>query len=260
MVYKRRRQRQGRFEQSLPLALGHITGVRPQARSSIWVPVGLILAVIAGLALWIALSPRFYVLNAEVVGNSRIPAGEVLAASGLERLHILWVDEREAEARILARLPSLREARVSCRLPARCTIAVVERDPLVAWDTGERLVWVDAAGGAFPASRPLEGRWLVVGPLPTDENGLVDREVLVGLAELERLGFAPGRIGYRPGRGLVLDDPAGWRVILGQGSGMERRLQVYALVRKHLLDRGVHPRFVDVRFPDAPYYSEVNEW
>ena len=84
--------------------------------------------------------------------------------------------------------------------------------------------------------------------------------MLVGLEELTQLRVEPGRISYRMGRGLVLDDPAGWRVILGQGAGMERRLRVYAAVRSHLLARGVHPRFVDVRFPEAPYYSETNEW
>lgn len=260
MARKRRKWRQQRFEQSLPLVLGRRAEAQPAALRPAWVLAGLGLAALVGLALWIALSPRFYVLGAEVVGASRVPPEAVFAASGLERLHILWVNEREAEARILTRLPSVERAEVSCRLPADCTIAVVEREPLVAWDTGEGLFWVDGAGAPSPADRPLEGRWLVVGPLPTDERGLVDGEVLVGLAELERLGLTPGRIGYRPGRGLFLDDPAGWRVVLGQGSGMERRLEVYAMVREHLLARGIHPRFVDVRFPEAPYYSEVNEW
>ena len=32
------------------------------------------------------------------------------------------------------------------------------------------------------------------------------------------------------------------------------------LLAASLEARGLTPRFVDVRFPDAPYYSETNEW
>jgi len=100
----------------------------------------------------------------------------------------------------------------------------------------------------------------VHGPLPLDAHGRVERAVLEGLADLTQLGIRPGNVSYRPGRGLVLDDPAGWRVVVGQGRGMARRLQVYAIVRQHLLDHSIRPRFVDVRFPDAPYYSVENDW
>lgn len=260
MARRRRRGRRQQFEQSVSLALGGRRVAEPVPLRPAWVLGGLGVAALLGLALWVALSPRFYVTGVQVVGANHISEAAVFAASGLAHLHILWVNAEEAEARLLAQLPSVERAEVSCHLPAACTIEVVERVPILTWDIGERLLWVDAAGGAFPADHPLEGRWLIGGPLPTDERGLVDREVLLGLAELTRLGVRPGRVVYRPGRGLVLDDPAGWRVILGQGAGMERRLQVYAAVRAHLLARGIHPRFVDVRFPEAPYYSEVNEW
>ncbi|HEC33866.1 MAG TPA: FtsQ-type POTRA domain-containing protein [Chloroflexi bacterium] len=260
MARKRRGRRRRRFEQSVPLVLGRRAATRPVTLGPIQVLGGLGAVAVLGLILWVACSPRFYVMGAQVIGASRIPEGTILAASGLERLHILWVNGRKAEAQILAQLPSVEQAEVSCRIPADCTIAIVEREPLLTWETEKGLLWVDAAGGALPASQPLEEQWLVSGPLPTDERGLVDKEVLIGLVELGRLGVQPGRIAYRSGRGLVLDDAAGWRVILGQGAGMEQRLQVYAAVRAHLLAHDIHPRFVDVRFPEAPYYSETNEW
>jgi cell division septal protein FtsQ len=254
--------RRQRFEQSVPAALTwHKVEGAPVRRRPAWLMGGVGLAAIAlALGLWVALSPLFYVTDVQVVGAERIPAETILAASGLSRLHILWADAGKAQVQIRAQLPSVEWVRVSCGLPARCTIAVVERPALLTWEANGALFWVDAAGGVFPAAAPLTGRWLVSGPLPTDGQGLVEQEVLVGLAELTQLGIQPGRISYRTGRGLVLDDPAGWRVVLGQGTGMKERLQVYAVVHAHLLAHGIHPLFVDVRFPEAPYYSEENEW
>jgi len=224
-----------------------------------------VLGALGGVALvmvilWFAFSPQFYVTHAEVVGAQRVPAEAIFAASGLQNLHILWAHPRTAAQRILEAIPSIERVEVSCGLPARCAIVVTEREVMAAWEQEGTYYWVDPTGGAFPATGPLEGKWLVVGPLPIDGQGRVDPEVLIALEELERLGFRPGRIAYRPSRGLVMEDPAGWRVVLGKGTGMERRLWVYLKIRAHLLAQGVRPRFVDVRFPDAPYYSVTNDW
>ncbi len=254
-----RRGRQG-FRQSVPLVIGgRVAGPQRAARPA--ATLGLMggLALV-GVVLWFAFSPQFYVTHARVVGAQRVPAEAIFAASGLQRLHILWANPRAAERRILETVPSVERARVSCGLPARCVITVAEREPVAAWEQGGTYYWVDRAGGAFPGPGPLEGKWRVSGPLPTDEKGRVAQDVLVGLGELERLGVRPGPILYRPGRGLVLEDPAGWRVVLGQGTGMARRLQVYLKIRAHLLEKGITPKFVDVRFPDAPYYSVTNDW
>lgn len=261
----RSRRRKQNFRQSVPRVIRGRETARPAtARPAVVLSrVGGLLLL--GLILWFAFSPQFYVMNAQVVGAQRVPAEAVFAASGLERLHILWANPRAAEQRILEAIPSVERVRVSCGLPARCVITVTEREPVAAWEQGGTVYWVDRAGGAFPCGAgcqpaSLEGKWQVSGPLPTDEKGRVNPDVLVGLEELERLGVRPGPVLYRPGRGLVLEDPAGWRVVLGQGSGMARRLEVYLKIRAHLLAKGVTPQFVDVRFPDAPYYSVTNEW
>lgn len=246
----------------MPLVIGRrVTTARPAVRlRPTGVLAGLGAAAVVALALWVAFSPLFVVRDVQVVGAGRVSAAAVLSASGLDGQHILRVGRRAAEARIVEQLPAVERARVACGLPADCTITIVERAPRLTWETPEGLWWVDASGAASPASEPLAERWLVSGPLPVGADGRVDAAVLVGLEELERLGIMPGRIAYAAGRGLVLPDPAGWRVIVGQGAGMEQRLRVYATVRAHLLENGIQPRFVDVRFPAAPYYSESNDW
>jgi cell division septal protein FtsQ len=225
-----------------------------------WIAGGVVAAVLLGAGLWFSFNPRFYIQHAQVVGTDRIPQEAVYEASGLHYVHTLWAHSRDAEDQILELLPSIEWVDVVCRLPAECTISVVERAPIVTWRSGEDLFLVDEIGVFTPSSEPLSAGWVVNGPVPVDDDGLVEHDVLVGLRELEQLGMAPQEVTYRPGKGLVITDGEGWRVIIGQGAGMERRLRVYARVRAYLMEQRVRPIYVDVRFPDAPYYSETNEW
>lgn len=255
----KQRIRTYRFESSTSLVADRRSAVTIRI-SREWILVVLSLLVILALGLWISRDPRFYVLNIEVIGAERESAAEILATSNLDRLHLLWVDEQKVEYDIGERFRSLAQVDVECRFPSQCVITVEEYPLQLTWVDSTGQFWVDQARHVSRAEGELEGRWVVSGPLPTDEEGLLDNQVMIGLDELEQLGIAPQAMGYQPGRGLVIEDGAGWRVILGQGNGMEQRLGVYAAVREYLVEQGIHPRFVDVRFPDAPYYSETNEW
>jgi len=247
------------------------------------------LIVVVAVALWLTWDPRFYIYQVEVIGTARLSPNEVLQASRLSGFHILWVRPAEIEARLLTALPMLEQAQVVCRLPSRCTITVTERQPRVVWDQGGQLWWVDADGVIFPApssslpaggnasSSPppigggeggtvggassLDESWVVRGPLPRDEEGRLSERVRVALAELWSAGadISP-LLYYTPDRGFVLTDSRGWRVIVGQGPGMDKRLQVLEWLAADLQARGLTPKFVDVRFFDAPYYSLTNDW
>ncbi|MGD1995333.1 MAG: cell division protein FtsQ/DivIB [Anaerolineae bacterium] len=256
----RRYARRYRFESATPLVLGRRTTASAWRFRTRWLLVSLGAVAAAGLVLWFSFSPRFYILEARIVGEEWVSEDEIFTASGLQRLHVLWAREGKAEARILERFPSLQQVEVNCGFPADCTIRVVEHPPILTWQVGERVFWVNSAGRYLPAERPLEEGWVVIGPLPTSPEGRLEQQALVALKELEELNIVPRPIEYRPDRGLILVDEAGWRVILGQGEGMERRLRTYTLVKAHLLEHDIHPRYVDVRFPEAPYYSETNEW
>jgi hypothetical protein len=239
----------------------------------------LVLALVAAGALWLALDERFYVYHADVQGAVRSSPDEIFRAGGLPGLHIMWVRPAEVEARILAALPDLASARVACHLPARCKIVVVERQPQLMWDENGQVWWVDVEGVVFspsPALLPAGGDvsflppaggeaggagLLVRGPLPRQEDGRLDERVHVALAELWAAGVdVTSSLTYVPDRGLVFTDERGWRIILGQGPGMVKRLQVLQWLAADLQARGLTPRFIDVRFPDAPYYSLTNDW
>lgn len=228
------------------------------------------LAVVVGGTLWLTLDDRFYIYRIDVVGAQRTSPEEASQASGLSGLHILWARPNRIEARILKALPALEGAQVGCRLrasgssaglSAACDVAVVERQPRVTWDENGRLWWVDADGMIFSAEERLAEGWLVQGPLPRDKGARLEERASVALNELWETGAHVSPVlQYVPGRGFVLTDERGWRVIVGQGPGMARRMQMLEWLAADLQARGVTPRFVDLRFLHAPYYSVTNDW
>lgn len=232
-------------------------------RRTRWLRVA-ILAVFGLLVagtVWVLLGDRFYVYDAEVQDTVRLSPDEVFWASDLPGLHVLWVNTDKIEEQLLASLPSLESADVSCRLPATCTISVVERQSMTMWDDDGQLWWVDPDGAVFAASRPLSDGWTVKGPLPRDEEERLAEPARVALNELWASGIEVEQvIYYVPERGLVITDERGWRVVVGQGPGVPERIKALEAVAAHLEAQGLTPKFVDVRFPDAPYYSLTNEW
>lgn len=227
----------------------------------LWRALVVLVVVIVALALWVLLDDRFYVYSADVEGTVRVSPREVFRASDLPGLHVLWVKPGEIEAQILAALPSLESAEVACRLPSNCTIAVVERQPRMVWSDGGQLWGVDADGVIFLAEEAFTEAWVVRGPLPQDEDGLLAEPARVALAELWASGIEMSpELTYMPSRGFVITDRRGWRVVVGQGAGMDARLEALEIVAAHLEAREVTPKFVDVRFLEAPYYSLTNEW
>ncbi len=264
------KSRKRRFEAAGTLVLGRAQvgrrsgATHSRSRRARGILIWSLVAVAAG-ALWLALDARFYIYHVDVAGAVRVSPEEIVRASELPGLHILWARSAEVEDRLLSTLPTLESARVTCGFPAECRIAVVERQPKVTWDEDGLLWWIDAEGVVFHALSsfpPREGEGLRVrGPLPRGQDGRLDERVRVALSELWAAGGdLTSSFDYAPERGLMFTDERGYRVILGQGPGMDRRLRVLELLTVYLEEQGLTPRFVDVRFAGAPYYSLTNDW
>jgi len=261
----RRHKKKRRFETTGVLVLGQMRTKRRPAYSSLLRRLRnallLILVVASAGILWLTFDDRFYVHHIDVKGVVRTSPGEISQASGLPGLHILWVRSAESEEHILSQLPEIKSAQVDCRLWKTCSISVMERQPRIMWEDGDHLWWVDATGVIFPAEGTLSEGWVVRGPLPQDEEGQLDERARVALTELWLAKIdAPQPLYYAPDSGFTFVDERGWRVVLGQGEGLTKRLQVLEWLTADLEARDLTPRFVDVRFPSAPYYSLTNEW
>ena len=85
------------------------------------------------------------------MGNQRVSAADIVAASSIETLHVLWLQPERVDRALTDQLARMRAAFMWCGLPAECTIQVLEREPMFEWKQNQTRTWVDAEGIAFPA-------------------------------------------------------------------------------------------------------------
>jgi len=201
-------------------------------------------------------SSSFYVSGAEVRGNMAITADEVYAASGLDGMSIFWVDTEDAMSRIEA-LPNIKSARVSAMLPANVTITVEERMPRLVWQAGDTMWWIDPEGTVLAPRGVLEGaitiKDLDAKPLmPGDE---LSPTVLASIRALNNLLPRLTEMHYSHDQGIGFKTQEGWPVFLGDERDMQTKLTMLLELRKSLLEQGITPNFIDVRFPQGSFYK-----
>lgn len=221
---------------------------------------GIMLLVVAAVAAWFGLDSRFYVSSVTVTGATRTPQIDIARNSGLGGTHIVWVNAAETEAQILRTTPSLKSAKVSCQLPAKCTLKVEERMPVVAWQFGQAVTWIDADAMTFKPLETKEDLKLVTieaieGPALMAGRP-ADPKVIAAALSVARLLSDVKRYRYSGARGLEFDDARGFPVYLGLADDMSDRVMIWKALRDNLIAREVQPKFVDIRYPLAPYYGE----
>jgi cell division septal protein FtsQ len=220
----------------------------------------ILLVVLVAAAAWIGLDARFYVSHLGVTGTTRTPPLEVANMSGLVGTHIFWVNTADAEAQLLRSTPALKSAHITCRLPANCSIDVVERTPIVAWQYGGTVTWVDADGATFnPRGNSTDLKLITIeavqGPALIAGRPADPKVIAAALSVAKAL---PNVRSYRysGAHGLEFTDDRGFPVYLGLADDMSDRVMIWKALRDSLTARDVLPKFVDIRYPLAPYYGE----
>lgn len=217
----------------------------------------LLLTAIAWLCFLFFGSDDFYVYSAAVEGNHAVPVEEIFAASELDGQSIFWVHpSRTAEA--IARLPDIKAVEVECRLPARVTIHIVERQARVVWQWQDQQFWVDDHGVVLPPRGALPDALVVqdtsaASPRP---GGRVDAQAVTAAQQLRDLRPALRAVRYDPDRGLVLESDGGWPVYLGVGDDVARKLAILAALEADLAKQGIAPAYIDLRYPERPTYRQ----
>jgi len=219
-----------------------------------------ILFVVTLAAYELVMNEMFYIYNPAVVGNQRVPASEIVAASQIETLHVLWLQPDRAALSLLQRMPELQTAYVGCALPAECTIQVAERAPLFEWKQSQTRTWIDAEGIAFPA-RGQTPAILVIEVAPDVPALLpgktVSRDLMTTVTELIRVLPEVKTFRFTTVRGIEFTDPQNhWTVYVGVGSDIAARVSMWKAVSANLAARNVRAKFVDVRYPQAPFYGK----
>jgi len=215
------------------------------------------LLVVAGwLFYWFANADTFYIHDIQVEGNWRLSEAELVLVSGLQGVNVFWADTQAATEAIEA-LPDVVSAHVRCGLPARCVVNLVERQALLVWRQGEAEIWIGADGVAVPARGELPNAMVLdaVGSTALKPGDRLDPALLADIKELERLQPTVRVYQYSEEHGLMFKNAYGWTVRLGTGGGIEKKMVFSRALVEYLQSQGTVPSFIDVRYPQAPYYG-----
>ncbi|HUY42092.1 MAG TPA: FtsQ-type POTRA domain-containing protein [Candidatus Dormibacteraeota bacterium] len=219
----------------------------------------LLVAVAAGYFLmsW----PGFRAKHVRVIGNSVVPAQEILARARIEPHGNVWLQNTAAVARRIETIPYVLTARVHRLPPADVTIVVTERRPLAIVQSGGEMATVDlslrvletgASDAALPVLVVAPGVDLRAGKFVRAPSALALRTALLSL---RAHGVSVQRL---------LDDrgdvdallPGGVRVLLGDETNVAGAV---ALVEPILTRFALLGRFVgtlDLRSPTTPVVTE----
>jgi cell division septal protein FtsQ len=215
-----------------------------------------LLLALGGLTYQLFAMEAFYVYEARVVGNQLVPAEEIYQNSGLEGMSIFWIDPAQVAAAVV-RLPNIKEAKVYHGLPNGVTIEVVERQPRVIWQQGEKRYWVDEEGTVLPARGELAEATVIMDldERPVQPGDHVDPQVIAGAQKLRSLLPKLTTVQYASHTGISFQSEQGWPIYLGQGEDVEQKVAIMKAMLQEIATKGIHPQFMDLRFKGSPYYK-----
>jgi cell division septal protein FtsQ len=222
--------------------------------------IAVLLLFAMGAALFVSLGDVFYVTRLSIVGNTRTPAQEIAQISEIGGKHILWINQAAAAERVANGIPSIKSARVECQLPGKCVIRVQEREPRVVWQFGGAVTWVADDGLAF-AARVTKGDDLNLVSIEAPQGPALlpgkaaDPRMITAVLAVTRALPKVRHYRYTPEHGLEFESADGFSVYLGLGENMADRAMLWQAAEDELAQQGITPRFVDLRFPTAPYFE-----
>lgn len=219
---------------------------------------GVLLVLCAWSVYWFANASTFYIHQVQVEGTSRLSEAEVLNLSALQGVNVFWADTAQA-TRLIEALPDVESARVRCQLPGRCVINIVERHPALIWRQGEAHIWVGEDGVAVPARGKLPDAIVLesVGTTALKPGDRLDPEIIQAIHAMQALRPQVRVLEYSERYGLMFSIGPDQKVRLGDGSRIATKLAILEALNERLLDQGIRPSLIDVRYPEAPYFILV---
>jgi cell division septal protein FtsQ len=209
-----------------------------------------------GGAVYVAgIDAAYYVTDVQVAGATTLSQRAVVDASGMDGMHIFWLDPAEAAERVAA-IPSVLSATVEISWPNRAGITVVERTPVMVWDQAGDRFWVDENGQLMQARQESSDLLLILSQQPEKlyVGERIPIDVLAGAMQLRQERPNIASLFYEWGNGLSYEDGRNWRAYFGTGLDMNQKLVVYEAIVANLQERGMNPKYVSVINKDKPFY------
>jgi hypothetical protein len=234
----------------------------------------LLLAGLAGVAVWVGTTPSLRVRQVRVQGTSDMALVAAVQALPLTGCFVALCDTSRATARVET-LPQVARARTWLAPPSTLVVQITPRVPVLIWRAGSAALLVGADGVIVgpEAAKDLSRLPLVDDPasaaLPGGKSapGTVLPTPLVELAEQLRSSPAPllggtVSLSYDASLGLVADDGNGLRIVFGDpthapaGVAPSAASQLAALgaILQTLAQAGEHATLIDLRWGSYPVY------
>ncbi|MFC2037005.1 cell division protein FtsQ/DivIB [Chloroflexota bacterium] len=213
-----------------------------------------------GCIVYTSTARKFFVYDAQVLGSHYLSRDRIYEEAGIHEQNIFWIRPEVVVAQIGA-LNGIKSVRVRCGLPARVTIEVEERKPVVMW-RADKDWWLDEEGVVLP-----------YGGILTDTVFVVDssERLLKEGDRVEPVGVVPSVLqlttalpqvrifNYQPDLGLSFDHATAQLpcpVYVGNSEDLSRKIQVLQALTEDLAARKIHPGYVDVRRASYPVYGK----
>ncbi len=236
--------------------------------------------LVVGMVMMIFLlnnAPAFQVKSAHITGLGRLTLPDVEAVLDLNGKSIVTVAPDTLKAELKEAFPELSAVSVSVWLPSGVSIAVRERQPVLAWKTKDVVTWIDAEGAMFgprgdvgnllmvqSAEKPPLGPTLIPvsgattkasSPAVNPASQRVDTQVITAAAVLATQMPAESSMVYSSANGLGWTDPRGWQVYFGLNlDNIAEKLSLYKAIADQLTQKGIRPVVISVENVYAPFY------
>jgi len=220
---------------------------------------GLMIVLLSVVLFLFFYSDIFYVSNISVRGQGYMTVEEVFTYADIARYHIFWVDPEQVRENIM-RYPSVADAKVTIGWPPKMvSIELEEREPILSWEQGDTVFWVDIQGNKMDVrdDRPDLLRIVVDDPLvaiPQGQDGRLDTDIVYGVLQLYDLRPDIQAWKYDHVKGLGFHNANGWDVWFGVGIDMAEKMKIYETLSSDIIARGIQISELNVANPDAPYY------
>ncbi len=230
----------------------------------LFIAAPLLLAAIFGLhALFTA---SYFEVQHITIEGTRNP--HIIAA--IERLHLegvnIFLADTSADAAHIKALPPVADASVTRSLPDTLLVHVVERQPVLIWQTGTALYSVDAGGAIIAQVQQADGL-----PIITDEHsrdlhghpfapgGKIDPQIVhMARQLLKQIPTASDITSFTLrdtiDYGIVLTSAEGWQARFGGPDHLDEKIEEFASILQLVRQQGQQLAFMDLRFGFYPYY------
>jgi cell division protein FtsQ len=208
----------------------------------------------AGLAVLLgvfAMSDDFLVDNVVIRGNSIAYADAVVEQSGALGQPVFQLDTHEV-AESVARHPVVDSARVSIELPDRVVVNVMEREPAIVWQTGDRAVLIDEHGWVLAEGESDDLPWVVEldGSLPAPGSHVDPGKIAAARYLSDQVGDS-GILEYSEGDGFQVYIGDEQVVLFGSPDELPVKMKVVSALSASSADWS----WLDVRDPERPVYQ-----